>query len=101
MNYFLMIITGIVECFLLSLNTKFLQKNKKLPCFIVSLLSIIIWYYVISTVVENMHNWKLLMCYAIGFSSGDVLAIEFDVYLEKLAKIYGLKFKKKKIRRKK
>jgi uncharacterized protein YebE (UPF0316 family) len=86
---------GIVESFVLSLNTKFLQGNKKLASFIIAFIGIFIWYYVISSVIENLHNIWIIFSYAIGYASGDVLAILFDKYLVKVAKNYGLKWRRR------
>lgn len=88
-------IVGIVENFLLALNIKFLQRNRKLHCFIVSYFGILVWYYIISTVVENLHIFVIIHSYALGFASGDVLAIYFNQYLERIAKSKGLKLRVK------
>lgn len=102
MYYLWMFGIGLLECFLLALNTKLLQKNRKILCFIVSFFSIYIWYYVIASVVDNLHKWYIILPYAIGYALGDVLAIMFDKYLELLAKIKGVTLKKHKhIKRKK
>jgi uncharacterized protein YebE (UPF0316 family) len=92
---------GILECFLLALNTKLLQRNRKILCFIVSFISIYIWYYVIASLVENLHKWYIILPYAIGYASGDVCAILFDDYIETVAKFKGIKLKKKHLKRKK
>lgn len=98
-----MFFIGILECFGLSLNTKFLQRNKKIPSFFTSFLNILLWFIVISIAVEQLHNWTLRISYAFGFALGDILAIYFDGYLDKIAKNYNkfIKRKKRKIIRKK
>jgi len=94
-------IVGIVESFGVSLNTKFIQRNKKLYSFVISFVNILIWGYVLLGFIEGIGHY-ILFFYALGFGTGDVLAITFDNYLEKLAKIKGLSFKKKlKYKRKK
>jgi len=100
-NYIFAFIIGLVECFFIALNTKFLQRSKKVPCFVVSFVSVLLWFVVIGLAVENLHNWGLRLVYAAGFSSGDILAISLDSYLEKIAKLKGIKFKKRKHMRKK
>ena len=86
---------GVIECFLSALNTKFLQKNKKLLCFIVSYISILIWWFVLRLMVNDINNVAIINIYAIGFALGDVLALMFDGYLDKIAKIKGYKVKRK------
>lgn len=100
-NLIKMFIIGAIECFLSAMNTKFLQRNKKLPCFIISYANILIWYYVLRIVIDDLTNLYIINLYALGFALGDVLALLFDNYLDKLAKFKGLKLKKKKINRRK
>ena len=71
------------------------MRDCKLLCFGVSFVSIIIWYYVIATIVENLGDIMIIISYALGFAAGDVLAIYFDNYLEKIAKSRGLRIRKK------
>lgn len=92
---------GILECFLSALNIKFLQRGKKIACFIISTLSIFIWYYLLVLLIENLKKFWLITFYAIGFGLGDVLALWFDQYLSKLAKSKGIKMLRKKFRRRK
>jgi uncharacterized protein YebE (UPF0316 family) len=70
-------------------------------CWIISFINILIWFYVISKLIENLHNIWIILIYAIGFASGDLLAIQFDKKLELLAKMRGVKYRKKKKRSKK
>lgn len=89
---------GIIECFLISLNTKLLQKNKKILCFITSFINILVWYKVILLATDKLQSIYILP-YALGFATGNVLAIIFDSYLDKV-----IQFKRRKkhiIRRKK
>ncbi len=102
MNYLFALFIGIIECFFLSLNTKFLQRSKKLPCFIVSFINVLLWFVVIGLAVENLKNWGMKLSYALGFATGDIFAIMIDAHLEKLAKFRGIKMKKSKyLKRKK
>ena len=90
-KYIIYLILGLIECFGLSLNTKFRQRNKKAGAFLTSFINILIWGTVLSTFIQAISK-SLLCTYALGFAIGDVLAIIFDNYLEKLAKIRGLSF---------
>lgn len=101
LNYIWIGMIGVVECFGLALNNKFLQRSKKVPCFISSFLNQVLWFVVIGIAVETIHNWLLRIVYAIGFAAGDILAIMLDNKLEKIARLKGLKPKKQIHKRKK
>ena len=87
-------VVGIIESFGISLNTKFIQRNKKLYAFCVSVCNILIWGFVLLSFLDGLAKY-ILAFYALGYATGEVLGITFDNYLEKLAKIKGLSFKKK------
>ena len=87
---------GLIECFCLALNTKFVVRNKRILSFITSFINIMIWAYIVTMTVENMGNFFIIATYGIGFGIGDVLAIQFDKYLDIIVKLKGLKFKKRK-----
>jgi uncharacterized protein YebE (UPF0316 family) len=96
-QYLLFLVLGVVECFGTTLNTKFVQRDKKLPSFITSFINILVWAFVLSTLIESMgKSWDLIIVYGLGYASGDVLGIMFENYLEKLAKLKGFWLKKKK-----
>jgi multidrug transporter EmrE-like cation transporter len=101
-KYIIIAIVGLIEAFGTTINSKFRQKSHKLRSFITAFINIIIWYYLIYLVIQNINNLKLVLIYAVFYATGDVLALYFDNYLEKIAKFRGLKFKKRKsLKRKK
>ena len=95
----LIILAGFFEAFGSTLNSKFRQKSMKLRTFISSIVNILVWVYIISKIVENISNIKLILVYAISYASGDVLGLIFDQHLDKLAKLKGIKLRKKKRKR--
>jgi uncharacterized membrane protein len=99
--YLILACVGLLEAFLSTINSKFRQKSSLLLTFITSFINALVWYYLISMVVENIKNGSLILIYSMCYASGDVLGLVFDKYLEKLAKIRGFKFKKKIQRKKK
>jgi len=99
LTYIILGLVGLLESFLSTVNSKFRQKNKKTAAFITSFINILIWYYVISKVMENIANVKLALVYAMTYASGDVIGLIFDEYLDRLAKLAGFKLKKKVIRK--
>ena len=88
-------IAGIIECFLTHINIKFLQRNNTVLAPITSAGYIIVYFCVLAKVSEFKFGWDLIISNAIGFAIGDYLAIKFDIYLAKLAKMKGLKIPKK------
>lgn len=102
LKYIILSIVGIIEAFGTTINSKFRQRSNKLFSFITAFINIFLWVYIFSQIVENINNIKLLVIYAISYSLGDVLGLTFDRYLEKLARIKGLRLRRKRrIRRRK
>jgi uncharacterized membrane protein YqgA involved in biofilm formation len=90
---------GLIECFGLAINNKFLQRSKEIPAFISSAINQALWFIVIGIAMDSVHNWSLRVMYIICFATGDILAIRLDKKLEELAKMKGLKLKKKHFRK--
>ena len=96
LNYFLFFILGVIECFGTTLNTKFVQRDKKSLSFITSFINILVWAFILTSLIESMgKSWDLVVIYALGYALGDVLGIIFENYLEKLAKLRGFKIRRK------
>ena len=87
-------IIGFIECFGVTLNTKFIQRNKNVLAFITSYLNVLIWVYIIET-VGKLDNRIIIHVYALAFAFATTRAIKFDNKLEKLAKMKGKKLSKK------
>lgn len=86
---------GILECFLSSIRYKFLQKNKKVLCFSTSFIFNIVYIYVLAMVLKNLNMFYIILAYTLGYALGDVLAITFNAYLEKVARINGKRWKRR------
>jgi len=91
----LIIFAGFIEAFGTTLNSKFRQKSMKLRTFISSTLNILVWVYIISKIIENISNLRLIIVYAFSYALGDVVGLIFDQHLDKLAILKGIRFKKK------
>lgn len=89
----LIFFVGLGESFLASLHLKFFQRNKKFWTFITSVINTVIWYFILASFVENLGNISLVLAYSLAMGIGDVLAIKFDTYLDKLSKKYGIKIR--------
>ena len=102
-DYIKIFLIGVLEDFLLSFNTKAIQRNNLVFSFVIAFFSAIIWYYVIIMVVENINKFWLVITYACGGGIGDMITISFDKYLQsvknwpmKILSIFSHKKKKKK-----
>jgi uncharacterized protein YebE (UPF0316 family) len=103
MNMFLLSIifltVGFLEMLFWSLQTKSLIKDRMINTFIFTFISIVIWFYVVSKVAENVNNIWLMIAYAVGCGFGNCLTIKIDAYIDKIAKARLWKRNKKKSRR--
>lgn len=102
-DYIKIFLIGVLEDFLLSFNTKAIQRNNLGFSFVIAFLSAVIWYYVIVMVVENINKFWLVITYACGGGIGDMITISFDKYLQsvknwplRILNFLPLKRKKKK-----
>lgn len=100
MNLFILVliffVVGFLEMLTWSLQTKSLVKDKVVNTFIFSFLAIVIWFYVVSKVAENVNNVWLMFAYAFGCSFGNISTIKLDKYIDKLARARLWKKSKKK-----
>ena len=103
MNVFLLTLifltVGFLEMLFWSLQTKALVKDRMLNTFIFTFISIVIWFYVVSKVAENVNNLWLMIAYALGCGAGNCLTIKIDAYIDKIAKARLWKRKSRKQRR--
>lgn len=85
---------GIVESFLADLNILFLNKKHYSGCFITSVLNTIVFYMVIVNIMKNDQSVLLIVANSFGIGAGEILALIFYDYLNKVAKKFGKKLKK-------
>lgn len=79
-------IVGWLEMLFWSLQTKALVKDRMVNTFVFTFISIVIWFYVVSKVAENVNNVWLMLGYALGCSAGNCLTIKIDAYIDKIAR---------------
>lgn len=61
---------GILEMVILTVWTKVVTKTKVLASGAVTMVNILIWFYVLQTMVNDISNWKLALFYAFGCALG-------------------------------
>ena len=76
---------GILEMLIVTAWTKEVSETNVLISGAITFVNIIIWYYVLQTIVENMGDWRLVLVYTFGCVSGNMLTTYY----------YKLKGKKK------
>lgn len=97
-EYIQIFFIGILEDFLSSFNTKTIQRNNQLFSFLISFISVILWYYVIVIVVDNIHKFWLIVVYATGGGLGDIVTIRFDRQIQRFERRMVGVFKKIRLR---
>lgn len=68
---------GILEMLIVTVWTKVVTKTKVITSGVITLINVIIWYYVLQTIVDNIDNWKLVLLYALGCALGTALTTAF------------------------
>ncbi|MFA5358496.1 MAG: DUF5698 domain-containing protein [Patescibacteria group bacterium] len=68
---------GIIEMIIVSIWTKIVSENKVLASGVVTVVNIMIWYYVLASVVENINNFWLIIVYALGCAIGTMLTTAY------------------------
>lgn len=85
MSYLLYFILGVVENVLAILYYKTAAKNFDGICATIDLGRGIIWLFVISTLIDNLHqNIPLGIAYIIGCSVGDYISLKMEPKIEKI-----------------
>lgn len=84
MDYFLIIyfFVGVIQDFLLTLNWRFIAKEKVLPAsalsFIVTVLSFLVLYNIL-TQLDNNRTILAIVVYALGIASGTAIGIKVKI----------------------
>ena len=81
-----------------SLQTKALIKDKMVNTFIFTAFAVLIWYYVVDHIAQNISSSYLMVAYVTGCSFGNCATIKLDKYIDKIARIRLWK-KKRRIKR--
>jgi len=76
---------GILEMIIVTVWTKVVTTTKVIASGVITVINIFIWYYVLQTVVDNIHNWQLVALYAFGCAIGTAITTWFFGVREKSA----------------
>ena len=64
---------GVVEMLIVAIWTKMVSENQIMAGGVVTIINILIWYYVLSTFIKDINNWQLVLLYAMGCAIGTML----------------------------
>ncbi len=78
---------GFLEMLTWSLQTKALIKDRMLNTFIFTALAVLIWYYVVDHIAQNISSIYLMGAYVLGCSLGNCATIKLDSYIDKIARV--------------
>jgi len=68
---------GVIEMIIISTWTKVVTETKVVVSGLVTIINVLIWYYVLQTVVNDVTNFKLVAMYAAGCAIGTMLSTAF------------------------
>jgi len=74
---------GIMEMIIVTFWTKLVTRTKIFASGAVTTINVLIWYYVLQTMVDNITNWKIALFYALGCSIGTMISTYFFHIREK------------------
>jgi len=77
---------GIIEMFIATLWTKAVTETKVFASGFITMINILIWYYVLQTIIDNINNWYLALFYAFGCALGTSGSMYFFKIIDKKIK---------------
>ncbi|HAV11588.1 MAG TPA: hypothetical protein DCX32_03530 [Candidatus Moranbacteria bacterium] len=67
-------LVGVLEMIIVTAWTKVVTENKVMASGAITMVNILIWYYVLQTIIDDIDNWKLVALYALGCAVGTVIS---------------------------
>jgi uncharacterized protein YebE (UPF0316 family) len=64
---------GVLEMIIVTMWTKLVTQTRIVASGATTMVNILIWYYVLQQIVDNIDNWKLVLLYALGCSVGTMI----------------------------
>ena len=77
---------GIVEMIIATTWTHFVSKNMILSSGSITFINILIWYYVLEKIINNLDNVWIVLFYALGCAIGTMISIYYLDCKEKKSK---------------
>jgi uncharacterized protein YebE (UPF0316 family) len=73
---------GIIEMIIVTAWTKTVTRTKVLASGVITIVNILIWYYVLEKIVNNLENIWVVLSYALGCAVGTMVSTYYMGYRE-------------------
>ncbi|MFA5248341.1 MAG: DUF5698 domain-containing protein [Patescibacteria group bacterium] len=74
---FTLFFVGVLEMIIATVWTKTVTDKLLVASGVTTMVNILIWYYVLQQIVDNIQNWHLVILYALGCSLGTVICTAY------------------------
>ena len=68
----MLFLIGFIDMAIVTFWTRAVAKSQVVMSGAITFVNVIVWYYVLRKVVEDIGNWQLIMLYALGCTMGTV-----------------------------
>lgn len=68
---------GIIEMIIVTSWTKVVSDTKVIASGVITMVNVLVWYYVLQTILEDVSNWRVVVWYAFGCAVGTMLTSLF------------------------
>jgi uncharacterized protein YebE (UPF0316 family) len=79
---FILFFVGVLEMIIATVWTKTVTGKMIWGSGAVTMVNVLVWFYVLQQVVDNIHNWYVVVLYALGCSLGTVICTAYYRYQE-------------------
>lgn len=74
---------GLVEMIICTAWTKVVNKSQVWASGAITLIEIIVWYYIIEAIISDINNWSIILAYALGCVLGTMSSTYYFQLIEK------------------
>lgn len=76
----MLFLIGFIDMAIVTIWTRAVAKSQVVMSGVITFVNVIVWYYVLRKVVEDIGNWRLILLYALGCTLGTVAStLYFDL----------------------
>ncbi len=75
---------GFVEMIICTIWTKVVNKSQVWASGAVTLIEIVVWYFVIEAIISDINNWSIILAYALGCALGTMCSTYYFQIMEKV-----------------
>lgn len=87
----ILFIVGVIEMVIIASWTKMVTDTKVLLSGVMTVFNVLIWYYVLDTVTNDISNWRLIATYAVGCAIGTMATTAYFSWRENKRSSVNLK----------